>query len=99
MLANLRVVVTSQLSRVELVRETPPPPEMPREIETHHMDPSTGVDEFDGETMTLAAAAQGVVPAEERDPNDPSTWGKVGRNEACPCGSGKKYKHCHGAFE
>jgi len=99
MLANLRVVVTSQLSRVELVRETPPPPEMPREIETHHMDASTGVDEFDGETMTLAAAAQGVVPAEERDPNDPSTWGKVGRNEACPCGSGKKYKHCHGAFE
>jgi len=98
MLANLRVVVTSQLSRVELVRETPPPPEMPREIETHHMDASTGVDEFDGETMTLAAAAQGVVPAEERDPNDPSTWGKVGRNEACPCGSGKKYKHCHGRF-
>ena len=31
-------------------------------------------------------------------PNDPSTWGKVGRNEACPCGSGKKYKHCHGAL-
>jgi len=32
----------------------------------------------------------------ERDPNNPETWGKVGRNEACPCGSGKKYKHCHG---
>ena len=30
------------------------------------------------------------------DPNDPSTWGKVGRNDLCPCGSGKKYKHCHG---
>ena len=30
------------------------------------------------------------------DPDDPSTWGKVGRNEACPCGSGKKYKQCHG---
>ena len=29
---------------------------------------------------------------------DPATWGKVGRNEACPCGSGKKYKHCHGQF-
>ena len=29
-------------------------------------------------------------------PKDPQTWGKVGRNEACPCGSGKKYKHCHG---
>lgn len=32
----------------------------------------------------------------EVDPNDPSTWGKVGRNEACPCGSGKKFKQCHG---
>ncbi|MEQ8655149.1 MAG: preprotein translocase subunit SecA [Kiloniellales bacterium] len=30
------------------------------------------------------------------DPNDPSTWGKVARNAPCPCGSGKKYKHCHG---
>ncbi len=29
-------------------------------------------------------------------PNDPSTWGKVARNDPCPCGSGKKYKHCHG---
>ncbi len=30
------------------------------------------------------------------DPNDPTTWGKVARNAPCPCGSGKKYKHCHG---
>ena len=30
------------------------------------------------------------------DPNNPSTWGKVARNDLCPCGSGKKYKHCHG---
>mgnify|MGYP002036611846 CR=1 FL=1 len=29
-------------------------------------------------------------------PNDPETWGKVSRNSVCPCGSGKKYKHCHG---
>lgn len=36
------------------------------------------------------------VAQEERDPNDPSTWGKIGRNEACPCGSGQKYKQCHG---
>jgi len=32
------------------------------------------------------------------DPNDPSTWGRVNRNAECPCGSGKKYKHCHGRF-
>ena len=36
------------------------------------------------------------VNADDRDPNDPSTWGKVARNEPCPCGSGKKYKQCHG---
>lgn len=35
---------------------------------------------------------------EEANPRDPSTWGKVSRNDACPCGSGKKYKHCHGKF-
>jgi preprotein translocase subunit SecA len=43
----------------------------------------------------LAAAAQ--APA--RNPKDPSSWGKVGRNEACPCGSGKKFKHCHGKYQ
>ncbi|MBN2753091.1 MAG: SEC-C domain-containing protein, partial [Rhodospirillaceae bacterium] len=30
------------------------------------------------------------------DPSDPSTWGRVSRNASCPCGSGKKFKHCHG---
>ena len=34
--------------------------------------------------------------ADRVDPNNPGTWGKVPRNAACPCGSGKKYKHCHG---
>ena len=32
------------------------------------------------------------------DPADPSTWGRVMRNDPCPCGSDKKYKHCHGAI-
>ena len=34
----------------------------------------------------------------EVDPADPTTWGKVPRNATCPCGTGKKYKHCHGRF-
>jgi preprotein translocase subunit SecA len=42
------------------------------------------------------ATAAGVRPA--RDPKDPTSWGKVGRNEPCPCGSGKKFKHCHGRY-
>jgi preprotein translocase subunit SecA len=35
----------------------------------------------------------------EPDPNDPETWGRIQRNATCPCGSGKKYKHCHGVIE
>ncbi len=45
-----------------------------------------------------AAARNAPVPAAERNPQDPTSWGKVGRNEACPCGSGKKFKHCHGKY-
>jgi hypothetical protein len=41
------------------------------------------------------AAAEPAPPA-ARNPRDPSAWGKVGRNDPCPCGSGKKYKQCHG---
>lgn len=44
-----------------------------------------------------AATVRSNKPSDQIDPNDPDTWGKVSRNEACPCGSGKKYKHCHGA--
>ncbi|TKT75236.1 preprotein translocase subunit SecA [Aquamicrobium sp. LC103] len=100
MLTNLRQAVTAQLMRVELVREAAeaPPPQAPV---THgqHIDASTGEDDFGGDTaLAVAHADSRVVPAEQRDPNDPATWGKVGRNEACPCGSGKKYKHCHGTF-
>jgi preprotein translocase subunit SecA len=44
-------------------------------------------------------ALQAPVPqTSARDPKDPQSWGKVGRNELCPCGSGKKFKHCHGKY-
>ena len=45
---------------------------------------------------TAAAESAGQTGATGRDPNRPETWGKVSRNELCPCGSGKKYKNCHG---
>ncbi|MFG1279526.1 preprotein translocase subunit SecA [Xanthobacter autotrophicus] len=101
LLNRLREVVTAQLMRVEIVTQQPPPEELPL-MEAHHADPFTGEDE-----MAFAGAALGSRPepllsgdlaVAERDPNDPESWGKVGRNEACPCGSGKKYKHCHGRF-
>ncbi len=43
---------------------------------------------------TPPASAQAAV--RQADPDDPASWGKVGRNGPCPCGSGKKFKHCHG---
>ena len=43
-----------------------------------------------------AAAAQTGAQPGGVDPGDESTWGRTGRNAPCPCGSGKKYKHCHG---
>jgi preprotein translocase subunit SecA len=95
LLNNLRQVVTQQMSRVELVREAPAAPLSVPAMSAHHIDASTGEDEFAAGYDENAP----VVASENRDPQNPATWGKVSRNEACPCGSGKKYKHCHGAFE
>jgi len=107
MLANLRENVTSQMMRVELVRQAAdePAPDMP-EMFGEHINADTGENEFEddevyqggGDLALVSAEDTRIVPPEDRDPNDPSTWGKVSRNEPCPCGSGKKYKHCHGAF-
>ncbi|TJV41062.1 MAG: preprotein translocase subunit SecA [Mesorhizobium sp.] len=101
MLGNLRQAVTAQLMRVELVRQAAeaPPPEAP-DMFGSHIDGTTGENDFgDGETALLVRQeSNAIVAPEDRDPNNQATWGKVGRNEACPCGSGKKYKHCHGAF-
>ncbi|MCA1406203.1 preprotein translocase subunit SecA [Ensifer sp. IC3342] len=94
LLGNLRQAVTAQLMRVELVREAPDAPQPLPPMEGHHIDPLTGEDDFAHAGAPLLAAA----PA-NRNPADPSTWGKVSRNEPCPCGSGKKYKHCHGMYE
>ncbi len=99
LLGNLRQTVTGQLMRVELVREAAaaPPLEAPMAY-GHHVDPITGEDDFGGDAMVAVLEDTRVVAAEDRDPKRPDTWGKVGRNEACPCGSGKKFKHCHGTF-
>src|SRR5579872_950697 len=98
--------VTAQMMRVEVRFQAPEPPPM----QFQHPDPNGGEDDFAavneriaaGEfsaTALAAASAAPVLAAGERDPADRSTWGKVGRNEPCPCGSGKKYKHCHGALQ
>ena len=58
------------------------------------------MEEMARQQAAIAAAAQSMdvtptVPG-AFDENDRATWGNPGRNEACPCGSGKKFKHCHG---
>ena len=101
LLGNLRQAVTSQLMRVELVREAADAPELEvPEMEAHHEDLSSGVDEFAvaGQDMQAMLGNSSAAATVEIDPENPETWGKVGRNQPCPCGSGKKYKHCHGAF-
>ncbi len=102
MIANLREGVTAQLMRVE-VMQAPPEDEQQQlpYMEAHKIDPFTGEDEMALADATLSpamAGGNGMQRAIDRDPKNPATWGKVGRNESCPCGSGKKYKHCHGRF-
>ncbi|MCX7311700.1 MAG: preprotein translocase subunit SecA [Alphaproteobacteria bacterium] len=98
---SLREGVTAQLMRVEVVQQQPEAPPTLPPMQASHLDPSTGEDELAlaaAGAQTLAQAGITPKPAAERNPKDPSSWGKVGRNEECPCGSGKKFKHCHGRF-
>jgi preprotein translocase subunit SecA len=78
-------------------------PEMP-EIFTSHLDPLTGEDnagginEFGHVTTRMPAMQVIDAPDYEDVGEDPAGWeGLVSRNAPCPCGSGQKYKHCHGA--
>ncbi len=96
LLGRLREGVTTQLMRLELA---PPEPQSfdSNELSYQHGDATTI--ENDANDMSFAAEARGRIGQGGKpavDPNDMSTWGKVGRNDPCPCGSGKKYKHCHG---
>ena len=88
--------MTAQLVRVEIVPPEEQQPVLPP-MEAHKLDPNTGEDEMLHANYTQASLVP-KTPASDRDPNNPATWGKIGRNEDCPCGSGKKYKHCHGRY-
>jgi preprotein translocase subunit SecA len=111
---HLREAVTAQLMRVEIMPQPVESTMTLPAMEAHKIDPTTGEDEMalamagaetlarhgiGGVSTASAQAAPRAAPAPaERNPKDPTTWGKVGRNEACPCGSGKKFKHCHGRY-
>jgi preprotein translocase subunit SecA len=102
LLVAIREEVTRVLMRVQVQFEPPPPPVLPSFI-TQHLDPFSG----DDDTADLDAAARGMLPtlppmsATPQPPmpqreNGEVAEAPVSRNAPCPCGSGKKYKHCHG---
>jgi len=113
MLANLREQVTGHLMHFharapeDAFEQVDLPP-----MHAHHVDPFTGEDELAMADAALAAGERPAPRGSDRraplqsrraaaalNPKDPSTWGKVARNAPCPCGSGKKYKHCHGKHD
>jgi preprotein translocase subunit SecA len=89
--------VTQVLSHLE-IRAQPQQVAVAEAAETQTLQ-ATGTDHARpvpaaGPSSPAAAPSRPVVAAS--NPGPPSSWGKVPRNSPCPCGSGKKYKHCHG---
>ncbi|MCA8889970.1 MAG: SEC-C domain-containing protein, partial [Parvularculaceae bacterium] len=107
---GLRRDVTRMLMHVQVQRpeESAPAPRSPSRMVESHIDPQTGENEMaaaGGPTQRLRRGASagigtmsGYTRAKGVNVEDPSTWGRVPRNAPCPCGSGQKYKHCHGAI-
>jgi len=105
LLTNMREQVVTLLATLQIRMEAPPMPEMPSDMHEVHEDPALAAAMSDDPAYDPADPDGGGVATLHRprpvtkgpvDPNDPSTWGKVSRNAPCPCGSGKKFKHCHG---
>ena len=109
MLATMRSNVTSVLSHLEIRQPDEPETLAPREREQvmHEGREDPAMADAAGESLQAdnagPAGSEGpAVTVTTRqaagtiDPNNPDTWGRVSRNAACPCGSGRKYKHCHG---
>jgi preprotein translocase subunit SecA len=103
MLSAIREDVTKILAYAQFEMEMPELPDMP-DIFATHVNPSTGEDDAGlqtdnfGHITTRLPPLQVVQPSASDVGEDPSSWeGQVSRNAQCPCGSGEKYKHCHGA--
>ena len=96
LLTDLRHNVTKWMMTVELQREAPPPPQQPQRLMEVHLDP------LSGENAATAGALPSGLSREQREAlpvsSLPAGWEQTGRNAPCPCGSGKKFKHCHGAL-
>ncbi|KQN09138.1 preprotein translocase subunit SecA [Sphingomonas aurantiaca] len=105
MLETIREDVTKTIAHAQFQMQAPVGlPELPDFITTH-FDPFTGEDnsnDFDagtrGHITSTMPPLQIPQPQEADIGEDPANWeGVVSRNAPCPCGSGRKYKQCHGA--
>jgi preprotein translocase subunit SecA len=103
MLDGLRETVTEQLSKVRPMTEAEQRAmieDMRRQQEEIQktLQQATPVAASDSQAAPapVLEKTSGEAPAGGFDENDPATWGSPGRNDLCPCGSGKKFKHCHG---
>ncbi|MDV7144105.1 preprotein translocase subunit SecA [Tropicimonas sp. TH_r6] len=90
LLDGLREEVTEKLSQIR-----PLTPEEQQQMMAQMMAQQAAMQKA---TDAKDAAAGKDPLVADFDENDPSSWGNPGRNDPCPCGSGKKFKHCHGAF-
>jgi preprotein translocase subunit SecA len=90
MLDSLRQDVTTQLTRMRPMTEEEQQALMQEMLQQQQAAQADAV-EGDG-TPEFEPLVDGF------NENDPSTWGNPGRNDPCPCGSGKKFKHCHGSL-
>ena len=95
MLDGLRETVTQQLSRVRPLTEEEQR-EMLAQMQAQQAQAQQSVDQATDRAEAVAEAEASGDPLPGFDETDPSTWGNPSRNDKCPCGSGKKFKHCHG---
>ena len=101
LLVSIREEVTRILMRAQVQLDPPPPPELPDFI-TQHLDPfsaggnSADIDASTGAPLLSGPFALSGQPAARHDLQGAVAEAPVSRNAPCPCGSGKKYKHCHG---
>lgn len=100
LLANLRELVTTQMSHIEIQMRQPEPAPAPdlSDLTETHIDPMTGENDADQASPTIAGALGATGGDPSLPPLDPKLLVGLSRNAPCPCGSGKKVKHCHGAF-
>ncbi|MBD0865258.1 MAG: preprotein translocase subunit SecA [Rhodobacteraceae bacterium] len=94
MLESLRETVTQQLANVRTLTDEEKQQIVARQ-QVEHIKLRNLAAKQQG-TAALSGSAKAGSAIEGFDENNPSTWGDPGRNQPCPCGSGKKFKHCHG---